>query len=320
MRKDFELYAPLVVRGGLVVLHDISLGGGVKEFWTESRFGTGTKSWSATPLRPSAASVSCMSESVPPSRSRDFALTFGSSQLLTLITSVVGLVATPFLFRWLGPDRLGAWRVIESWVAYLGVLPTCLALATVYRLSQLLDDGDRECANRYLTTAAVVFTVVAAAVVAVGAAAAPMVPRLVSAPDELEGELVTAYLLVVGGGAHPARAAAVVAAGGAEGVRGELHPVGRVAGPDRAAVLALAYHRGGLPGQAAAVLVGTVVSLALQAAAVWRMMPWAGRGLLDRSAARGLLAATAGLLLAGSLGTVWREGRDPGRELDRRGY
>ncbi len=35
VRKDFELYAPLAAPGGLVVLHDISLAGGVKEFWTE---------------------------------------------------------------------------------------------------------------------------------------------------------------------------------------------------------------------------------------------------------------------------------------------
>jgi len=245
-----------------------------------------------------------MSESVRPSRSRDFALTFGSSQLLALITSVVGLVATPFLFRWLGPDRLGAWRVIESWVAYLGVLPTCLALATVFRLSQLLDQGDRECTNRYLTTAAVVFTVVAAAIVVVGAAAAPIVPRLVSAPDELEGELVTAYLLVVGGAAlTPLGLPRLLLQAAQKGyVVNSTQLVGSLALTGSG--LALAYHRAGLPGQAAAVLIGTVVSLALQAAAVWRTMPWAGRGLLDRSAARGLLAATTGLLLAGSLGTI----------------
>jgi len=35
VRKDFELYVPLVAPAGLVVLHDISLAGGVKEFWPE---------------------------------------------------------------------------------------------------------------------------------------------------------------------------------------------------------------------------------------------------------------------------------------------
>jgi predicted O-methyltransferase YrrM len=35
VRQDFALYAPLVAPGGMVVLHDICLEGGVKEFWAE---------------------------------------------------------------------------------------------------------------------------------------------------------------------------------------------------------------------------------------------------------------------------------------------
>jgi predicted O-methyltransferase YrrM len=35
VRRDFELYAPLVAPGGMIALHDICLAGGVKEFWPE---------------------------------------------------------------------------------------------------------------------------------------------------------------------------------------------------------------------------------------------------------------------------------------------
>ena len=245
-----------------------------------------------------------MSKPVPPSRSRDFVLTVGSSQLLSLITSGVGLITTPFLFRWLGPDRLGAWRVIESWVAYLGILPACLALAAMFRLSHLLADGDREYANKYLTTAAVVFTVVGAAVVAVGVAVTPLVPRLVSAPGELSRELVTSYLLVVSGaGLLPLGLPRLLLLAARKGyVVNSIELGGSLA--LTCSALALAYHGAGLPGQAAAVLIGIGVSLALQAAAVRRIMPWAGRGPIDRSAVRGLFVATAALILGGTLGTV----------------
>jgi len=35
VRKDFELYRPLVAPGGIVAFHDVCLAGGVREFWQE---------------------------------------------------------------------------------------------------------------------------------------------------------------------------------------------------------------------------------------------------------------------------------------------
>ena len=77
-----------------------------------------------------------MSEAVAPpvprpARARAFALTLGSAQLVQLTGTGIGLIATPFLLGWLGPERLGAWRALESVGAYLTVLPGCLSTAVV---------------------------------------------------------------------------------------------------------------------------------------------------------------------------------------------
>lgn len=67
-------------------------------------------------------------DAVPPARSSRggrsarLAATIASGWLRTAITMVIGLVATPILVRYLGPDRFGAARVVEQWFAYLTFL------------------------------------------------------------------------------------------------------------------------------------------------------------------------------------------------------
>ena len=50
------------------------------------------------------------------------ALTVTSSWLRVALSTVVGLVATPYLLRTLGPERYGLLRISEQWFAYIDFL------------------------------------------------------------------------------------------------------------------------------------------------------------------------------------------------------
>jgi O-antigen/teichoic acid export membrane protein len=56
------------------------------------------------------------------SRTRRSVLTYASHLVLTPVTLLVGLVAVPFLLRWLGDEPYGAYRVATDWFGYLILL------------------------------------------------------------------------------------------------------------------------------------------------------------------------------------------------------
>jgi O-antigen/teichoic acid export membrane protein len=47
---------------------------------------------------------------------------FLSGTVLTVVTLLTGLVATPYLIHWLGSERFGAYRVLYEWAGYLVLL------------------------------------------------------------------------------------------------------------------------------------------------------------------------------------------------------
>jgi O-antigen/teichoic acid export membrane protein len=64
-----------------------------------------------------------------------------SGLALTAGTIVVGFVATPFLLRYLGAERYGAFRVACDWAGYLGLLELGLGGALIPLLARAVTDG-----------------------------------------------------------------------------------------------------------------------------------------------------------------------------------
>lgn len=55
-------------------------------------------------------------------RTRRAVLSFSTGSLLTLVALIVGFVTTPYLLKWLGAERFGAFRAASDWFAYLALL------------------------------------------------------------------------------------------------------------------------------------------------------------------------------------------------------
>jgi len=77
------------------------------------------------------------------SRSRRAAWTFALSLAATASGVVAGLITTPLLLRYLGDERVGAYRVAAEWAGYLALLDFGITGALQVALARALGTGDR---------------------------------------------------------------------------------------------------------------------------------------------------------------------------------
>ena len=71
-------------------------------------------------------------------RGRRSILNYLSATGLTAVTMVVGLISVPFIVRWLGDERYGAFRAAVDWFGYLSLLELGLAGALLPLLARAL--------------------------------------------------------------------------------------------------------------------------------------------------------------------------------------
>src|SRR5262244_3179116 len=69
-----------------------------------------------------------------------------ASLAFTLVTLAAALVATPLLLRWLGQEKLGAFRAASDWAGYLSLLELGLGGALLPLVAAAIhrDAADRE--------------------------------------------------------------------------------------------------------------------------------------------------------------------------------
>jgi O-antigen/teichoic acid export membrane protein len=77
------------------------------------------------------------------SRSRRAAWTFTLSLAATASGVVAALITTPLLLRYLGDDRVGAYRVAAEWIAYLALFDFGIVGALQVAFSKAMGTGDR---------------------------------------------------------------------------------------------------------------------------------------------------------------------------------
>jgi len=223
-----------------------------------------------------------------------------------LITVLVGLASTPMLLRWLGAERYGLQRVLESWSQYVGAGSQSVLIAAGVALVPALGRGDSAGVNRLASAAGLTLLLVALLNAAVVLALAPLLPWLAPGPEGLASERLAMWLL----SAVPALLVAVplcraLFEADQRGYRVNLGQTAASLSLTGSALL-LAWLGWGLPGQAVAAVVGVTVQSVLLAWWVWRdypmLRPWPWRA--DRETLRALWAAALGLLLLAILGTV----------------
>jgi O-antigen/teichoic acid export membrane protein len=80
----------------------------------------------------------------PPARSRSRLAFFAWATLVarSVITMLAGFITTPYLLRFLGPERLGAFRASQQWTSYLTFLYVGLGPTLLVLLLRVASQGD----------------------------------------------------------------------------------------------------------------------------------------------------------------------------------
>jgi O-antigen/teichoic acid export membrane protein len=84
------------------------------------------------------------------SRTRNSAWNAAAGLTYTLASAATSFFATPLLLRWLGSERLGAYRALTDWIGYLTLLELGLGGALMAALAVRLGQSDRGAVTRTL--------------------------------------------------------------------------------------------------------------------------------------------------------------------------
>jgi O-antigen/teichoic acid export membrane protein len=132
----------------------------------------------------------------PVSRTQRSAWSFASGVGALILSVLVGFVATPWILKWLGAERYGAWRVMIDCFAYLALFDLGLGGATMGLLAPAIGSGDSLLARRIVTSALAVYGKVTIAMLAAGAALVMALPWIVPLLRPSELRLAGSILLV----------------------------------------------------------------------------------------------------------------------------
>jgi len=106
-----------------------------------------------------------------------------------LVSATAGLLATPWLLRWLGHERLGALKALTDWLGYLTFFELGLGGAMMAALAIRIGQGDRETVERLLAAGLGVHCRVMLASLAGGIGLVAVLPYVIPADDLSPTEL-----------------------------------------------------------------------------------------------------------------------------------
>jgi O-antigen/teichoic acid export membrane protein len=218
---------------------------------------------------------------------------------------LVAFLLTPIVVHHLGSERYGMWRVLEVWLAYVGLIPQCVGQAAGFLLVPLLAARDSQRLRQFAATLAVIGGVVAALAALAGLALVPALPWVASGPEELDGERRAAFLIALLAGVPLAPLLILRCVLDADQKGYLLNGVIAVQSLTVTGVAVwLAVGGNGLPGQAVAAAAGTAAQAVLFAILAHRTYAWARPGWPTRADTHALLARASGLVLLAVLGGI----------------
>ncbi len=232
----------------------------------------GAADLTATPSPASSGEPAAARDLLAPVRNRTAraAATWIASTLYTVVTLCVAFVTTPLLLRYLGQERLGAYRAATEWIGYISLIDLGITPALGVLILRARASGSSTQTVRVIRSGIVLLTVIAALTAGVGLVLAGLMPRLVNVSPGLRHELVVAStLLVVPVFLLPVQMSRMLLE--AE-QRGYWVNFALLCQAVTAAVLSvwLARRGLGLVAQSAALVIGTAVGASLYVVPTWR--------------------------------------------------
>lgn len=141
-------------------------------------------------------------------RTRRSILNYGTGTIYTAIVLIVGFVATPYLLRWLGEERFGAFRAASDWFAYLSLLEFGLGGALLALLAQAVGRDDARATQATLATGIRWYIRVTLIMIAAGLVLAAVITWLVPVRPDYSSDLRRGvFIAVLGLGLLPFSAA-----------------------------------------------------------------------------------------------------------------
>jgi O-antigen/teichoic acid export membrane protein len=122
-------------------------------------------------------------------RTRNSALNLASALAHALASAAASLLAAPLLLRWLGPERLGAYKALTDWIGYLALFELGLGGALMAAFAGRLGQGDHAAVRGMLAAGLRAYCRVMLAQLAGGAALVIALPYLIPLDRLSEGEL-----------------------------------------------------------------------------------------------------------------------------------
>jgi O-antigen/teichoic acid export membrane protein len=130
-------------------------------------------------------------------RTRRSILNYATGTVSSLVVLVTGFIATPYVLRWLGEERFGAFRAANDWFGYLSLLEFGVGGALLALLAKAVGHGDASELRSTLVTGVRWYIRVALLMLAVGIGLAFVITRLVPVSSALTGDLRSGILIAV---------------------------------------------------------------------------------------------------------------------------
>lgn len=121
--------------------------------------------------------------------------TFLSQELLTVLTVLVGVVATPLILRWLGNERFGAFETLCAWMGYLGILEWVVAESLPPLLTSAFGRRDEDAMRKIVGASLGAYARMAAIMVTAGLILGLFIVRLIPVSTVYARDLRIAWLI-----------------------------------------------------------------------------------------------------------------------------
>jgi O-antigen/teichoic acid export membrane protein len=129
-------------------------------------------------------------------RTRRSLLSFGTGLFTNVVSLLVGVVSLPYLLRWLGEERYGAYRATLDWFGYVSLLELGLGAALLPLLNQALARGDPSLLRDRFAAGLRSFALMTVIMAITALILIAFIDQLVPVRPELAGELRTGAWMV----------------------------------------------------------------------------------------------------------------------------
>ena len=131
------------------------------------------------------------------SRTQRSAWGVASGLAFTVVTLITGLVSTPWILHWLGPERFGTFKVLMDWIAYLALLDLGMSGSVIARLAPVVGRDDRPAVRALLAASLRLYLWLMAVMLLAGVGVVFVLPYVVPAYGISATEMRIAGLLLL---------------------------------------------------------------------------------------------------------------------------